>query len=444
MGRWKGVPYLDNGTTRRGIGNEQFVQAVLKAALGVAVPADLGAQLKIGKLVERKALAPGDLVFFEGKGIGSMRPRLVGVFLGHGEFAIAHKDTGVAVAKLASAKWTGSFKTGRRVAAPGAARPTFDAAAYGENRAQLLQDIAAAWSGTLYKENGTTFNGIGNDEFVREVYEAIYETELEGTAKTWATLGRSVARRSLEPGDLVFYEAGGFAGLFKQQHVGLFIGNGQFVHAMKGSAVTVSRLADQKWQDAFVSARRLDPVVLARLADEREAAAARRTAARATGAARVASPAPNLATPGPAPSRTEGAVAGSGALTPGEGRLREAVEPWRGTPYKLGGTTKLGVDCSAFVQAVFDEVYRMDLPRTAEMQEGLGARIDRRELRTGDLVFFRTQGMGPLFRSRHVGVYLGNGEFAHASGSQGVTVSRLDNRYWNKKYAGARRLAVAH
>jgi len=125
-----------------------------------------------------------------------------------------------------------------------------------------------------------------------------------------------------------------------------------------------------------------------------------------------------------------------------EQHLRDAVEPWRGTPYKIGGTSKNGIDCSAFVRAMYSEVFRMDLPRTAEEQETLGAKVDRSRLQTGDLVFFRTQGMGPFFKSRHVGVYLGGGEFAQASGKLGVTITRLDNAYWTKKYEGARRLEI--
>ena len=90
----------------------------------------------------------------------------------------------------------------------------------------------------------------------------------------------------------------------------------------------------------------------------------------------------------------------------------------------------------------YREAFEVSLPRTSKEQEQLGREVARAELETGDLVFFRTQGMGPLFRSRHVGVYLGGGEFVHVSGKRGVTISRLDDYYWNKKYATARRLAV--
>lgn len=111
-----------------------------------------------------------------------------------------------------------------------------------------------------------------------------------------------------------------------------------------------------------------------------------------------------------------------------------------GTPYRLGGNSRTGIDCSAFVQAVFQAAYNMDLPRSADYQEKLGTAVNRDELEVGDLVFFRTQGMGPLFKSHHVGLYVGDGEFAQASSSHGVMISRLDNVYWSRKYQAARRV----
>ena len=125
-----------------------------------------------------------------------------------------------------------------------------------------------------------------------------------------------------------------------------------------------------------------------------------------------------------------------------ERKLRAATEKWRGTPYKLGGEGKGGIGCSAFSRTIYKEALAVALPRTAAEQELLGTKVDRSKLVSGDLVFFRTQGMGPFFKSRHVGVYLGDGEFAQASGSHGVTTSRLDDYYWNKKFEGARHVAA--
>jgi cell wall-associated NlpC family hydrolase len=430
---WKKTPYRDHGTTKEGIGQAEFVRALYQATYALDLPATLERQLRTGKLVERDALAPGDLVFFEGQGVGPFRSKWVAVYLGGGEAALAHKELGVAIVKLADARWKTTYKTARRIPTdPTAKPPAFDATRYGSNRAALLRDIANAWSGTLYKQGGTTFDGIGNDEFVREVYEAVHEDELDGSPSEWASMGEGVTRDDLEPGDIILYEAVGITSLFNRRHAGIYLGDGDFVHAVKGAAVTISDLDDARWSAAFKSARRLDPETLARVRDRRAAARAKPAAGDASApatAARIAPPPPP-----PPPTHLVGAT---------ELKLRADIEPWRGTPYKIGGTTKSGIDCSAFTRAIYDASYQMALPRTADEQERLGTKVDRSQLQTGDLVFFRTQGMGPLFRSRHVGIYLGGGEFAHASGKNGVTISRLDNRYWSKKYATARRVSAA-
>jgi cell wall-associated NlpC family hydrolase len=117
-----------------------------------------------------------------------------------------------------------------------------------------------------------------------------------------------------------------------------------------------------------------------------------------------------------------------------EADLREASSRWEGVPHEWGGTTRRGVDCSALVQNLYADVYGVDLPRTTESQARVGTRIDRSALQPGDLVFFR-----PGYKKRHVGVYLSDGEFVHASSSTGVTVSHLDTRYWRKHWWQARR-----
>lgn len=411
---WSKVPFRENGTTRSGIGNAQFVRAVYRGAYDATIDDSYDEQIRSGKLVARDALQPGDLLFFEGKGFGPFRSRAVGIFLGQGRFAIATKDTGVVTTTLSAEKWDEQFKTARRIAATPVEAPTFDAASYGST-GELLHEVAKAWSGTLYKQGGTTFDGIGNDEFVRSIYEAIYDTELEGTPKQWAVMGKAVKKTDLQPGDIILYTAVGLGSVINQRHAGMFIGDGEFVHSVKGGAVTISRMKEDRWAKAYVMARRIDPDALALAAERR---------------AHPANTAPS----------TSSASIPRADMTSQERQLRDAVEPWKGTPYKLGGTSKSGVDCSALVRALYDDVYGVGLPRTAEEQERLGAKIERRNLVAGDLVFFRTQGMGPFFKSRHVGLYLGNGEFAQASGRLGVNVARLDSYYWNKKYEGARRL----
>ena len=117
------------------------------------------------------------------------------------------------------------------------------------------------------------------------------------------------------------------------------------------------------------------------------------------------------------------------------GAFDNFYQQWRGGPYRMGGTSRAGLDCSAFTQLAYSQVLGFTLPRTTESQASLGRPVDRYRLQHGDLVFFKTG-----WQQYHVGVYTGAGEFIHASTSKGVIRSRLDNVYWNSRYWQARRL----
>ncbi|AXU94403.1 MAG TPA: bifunctional murein DD-endopeptidase/murein LD-carboxypeptidase [Erwinia persicina] len=116
-------------------------------------------------------------------------------------------------------------------------------------------------------------------------------------------------------------------------------------------------------------------------------------------------------------------------------RLMDQYADWKGVRYRLGGTSKRGIDCSAFVQTTFREQFGMDLPRSTYEQEDTGKSIQRAKLRPGDLVLFRAGSTG-----RHVGIYIGNDNFVHASTSSGVMISNLNESYWKNRYRDARRV----
>lgn len=147
----------------------------------------------------------------------------------------------------------------------------------------------------------------------------------------------------------------------------------------------------------------------------------------------------------PAPSTASGPLsldlARSGSLREPEVVLRQRLhaqaEAWRAVPYRHGGLSQAGIDCSGLVHVTFRDQFGIDLPRETSWQVQEGESVDRGRWRAGDLVFFRIDR-----RTRHVGIYLGHGEFLHASSSQGVMVSRLDDRYWAQRYWTARRLPV--
>lgn len=114
-------------------------------------------------------------------------------------------------------------------------------------------------------------------------------------------------------------------------------------------------------------------------------------------------------------------------------QLTHSALRFLGVPYVFGGTTSSGFDCSGFVQHVF-AMLGMSLPRTADLQYDVG-RPTTGGPRAGDLVFFDTYG-----GVSHVGIYLGQGKFVHASSSHGVMVSHLSDSYWAARYVGAKRL----
>ncbi|MFN4892265.1 MAG: C40 family peptidase [Bacteroidota bacterium] len=112
-----------------------------------------------------------------------------------------------------------------------------------------------------------------------------------------------------------------------------------------------------------------------------------------------------------------------------------ALEEWYGTPYLWGGTTHRGIDCSAFTQAMYQSVYGVTLPRVSKEQHRVMERISLTDLREGDLVFFNTRGRGVS----HVGMFLGNNKFAHASTERGVIITDLYEPYYIKRFLGAGR-----
>ncbi|MFC0309844.1 NlpC/P60 family protein [Gallibacterium trehalosifermentans] len=113
-------------------------------------------------------------------------------------------------------------------------------------------------------------------------------------------------------------------------------------------------------------------------------------------------------------------------------KLNNFYQEWAGVRYKLGGTGKNGIDCSAFVQTAFAEKFHIKLPRSTSGQKSSGHQIKKSQLKQGDLVFFR--------KNRHVGIYLGNDLFIHSSTSQGVTISSLNENYWIRTYTQSRRV----
>ncbi len=115
--------------------------------------------------------------------------------------------------------------------------------------------------------------------------------------------------------------------------------------------------------------------------------------------------------------------------------LLQAIDYWWGTKYCLGGSTENCTDCSAFTQTIIRDVYAITIPRTAQEQYDNSEHIKTSGLKQGDLVFFQSSR-----RISHVGVYVANNKFVHASVSNGVMISDLNDAYWKQRYRGAGRV----
>lgn len=120
-----------------------------------------------------------------------------------------------------------------------------------------------------------------------------------------------------------------------------------------------------------------------------------------------------------------------------EGQLMVAIDSYLGVPYRFGGATRKGMDCSGFVSAVYRDAIDLNLPHRARSMFKLGRSVSRKRLQAGDLVFFESMGN---YGVSHVGIYVGDGKFAHASSSRGVVVSDFNLAYYRKRYVGARRV----
>ncbi len=119
-------------------------------------------------------------------------------------------------------------------------------------------------------------------------------------------------------------------------------------------------------------------------------------------------------------------------------QFEQKVKKYLGIPYRRGGTSRKGMDCSSFVRTVYNKFFGINLPYTAGAQFDSSGfkKISTHEIQPGDLIFFTTN---KKKRVSHVGMYVADGQFIHASSSLGITMSNLDDRYWKKRIVGSRR-----
>lgn len=114
----------------------------------------------------------------------------------------------------------------------------------------------------------------------------------------------------------------------------------------------------------------------------------------------------------------------------------ETVNAWLGVPYKYGGCSKDGTDCSCFVSTFYKDVYGISLPRKSEDMQLQSKTIEKDALQQGDLVFFKIEDV----KISHVGIYISKGHFVHSTTSKGVMINSLDENYYKKYFHKAGRV----
>jgi len=129
------------------------------------------------------------------------------------------------------------------------------------------------------------------------------------------------------------------------------------------------------------------------------------------------------------------AVRQTSSTDPIKAALYAQYREWRGAPYRYGGQSRNGIDCSGFVQLTLRQRFGSDIQRTTFEQARTGRVVSHGNWQAGDLVFFRTG-----HKKRHVGIYVEDGKFLHASNSDGVTLSSLHQPYWRQRYWTTRRV----
>ncbi|MGM0569541.1 C40 family peptidase [Marinobacter sp.] len=115
-------------------------------------------------------------------------------------------------------------------------------------------------------------------------------------------------------------------------------------------------------------------------------------------------------------------------------KLQDVLDRYEGTPYRYGGTTPRGFDCSGFIGQAYQEAFGMEVPRTTSAMLSHGTPVSPQELEPGDVVFFNIRG-----KEQHAGIFIGGDDFIHASTSVGVTRSSLNGYYWRDRFTQARR-----
>ncbi|MEL7565152.1 MAG: NlpC/P60 family protein [Dehalobacterium sp.] len=358
-----GVPYVFGGTSpTEGFDSSGFVQYVFSQAASVQLPRTVRQQWETGVEVERDQLQEADIVFFSRDRDGVVTHN--GIYIGNNQMITVSVSQGVSIASISTGYW-GDRYTGARRATQ--IRPDD----------HPLVNEAIRHLGVPYVFGGTTTDGFDCSGFIRYVFRETLGIYLpRSTYQQWE-FGEEIALDDIQAGDVIYFENTYRPGI---SHAGIYMGNGQFIHAADDRGVTTDFVTGLYWTEKIAGVRRFTQ--------------------------------PNGST------------------------VVEEAKKHLGAPYQSGGDTPDGFDASGFLQYIYRESEGVYLPRSIGQQWQLGEEVAEPALTPGDILFFSRDLDGV---PTHTGIYLGYNQFIHASFTYGVSVTSLDEAYWGPRYIGARR-----
>lgn len=342
----------------------------LFAQQNIHLPRTAGDQWKVGAAVKEGDLSPGDIVFFRKSDSSENTPVHEGLYIGDGEMIHSSQSAGVTVTNFQKSSYWMNLYLGAR-------RISKDPELSDNpivQEAERYLDIPYVFGGSTPEE------GFDCSGFVQYVFENKLHIYLPRSAEQQWTVGEKIKVADMQPGDIIY-----FSNTYKKgiSHAGIYAGGGRFIHASRTEKVTISYLSEDYWQKRLSGVRRFN----------------------------------NLSIP------KENPIVSEAALYIGI------------APYQKGGVSpETGFDTAGFIQYVYQKAAGISLPRYAEKQMQAGTRIDKQDVKPGDLVFFKAESLNPA-------IYIGNGQVIHATVSSGVTITNMNtSQYWKDKYAGSVRI----
>ncbi len=362
-----GAPYVYGGEQPDGFDSSGFVQYVIQSVLNFEMPRTLSQQIGMGEQVSRESIQEGDVLFFSKDGSA---PSHAAIYVGRDQIVHPTLSSGVEVTAFeGSSYWSGNFMEARRITEGPQIAEDHD-----------LVAEALKYLGVPYVFGGESpETGFDCSAFTRHVFEKARQIFLPRSTDQQWQVGEDVDLADIQPGDVVFFSDTYREGI---SHNGIYVGDGQFIHASRSEQVTISYLSESYWQEKFTGVKRFD-----------------------------------------------------GLQIPKEHPVvSEATQFIGEVSYQSGGTTLDGFDTAGFVQYAFQQGAGISLPRYADDQWNTGTEVAKEDLQPGDIVFFQASYLNPA-------IYIGNGQVVHVTLSDGVRVTNMhSNSYWAPKYYGAKRI----